>query len=90
MDIFDEVRQAVIAAQFSSGGGGGGTSGENGATFIPTVSPDGVISWENDKGLENPPPVNIKGPAYTLTESDKQEIVQSVVAELPVYNGEVE
>lgn len=34
---------------------------ESGATFIPTVSEDGVLSWENDMGLENPEPVNIKG-----------------------------
>ena len=37
-------------------------SGENGATFIPTVSDEGIISWTNDKGLENPVSVNIKGP----------------------------
>lgn len=35
--------------------------GQNGATFTPSVSVDGVISWTNDKGLENPAPVNIKG-----------------------------
>lgn len=35
--------------------------GKNGATFIPSVSPDGVISWTNDKDLPNPEPVNIKG-----------------------------
>lgn len=35
--------------------------GQNGATFTPSVSQDGVISWTNDKGLENPSPVNIKG-----------------------------
>ena len=35
--------------------------GENGATFIPYVSPDGVISWTNNGGLPNPEPVNIKG-----------------------------
>ena len=35
--------------------------GENGATFAPSVSSDGVLSWTNDKGLENPAPVNIKG-----------------------------
>lgn len=35
------------------------TSGS--ATFIPSVSSDGVLSWTNDKGLENPTPVNIKG-----------------------------
>ena len=41
---------------------GGGGSGENGATFIPDVSDDGMLSWDNDKGLPNPDPVNIKGP----------------------------
>ena len=41
---------------------GGGSSGENGATFTPDVSEEGVISWTNDKGLPNPDPVNIKGP----------------------------
>lgn len=39
--------------------GGGGTPG---ATFIPSVSSAGVISWTNDGGLPNPDPVNIKGP----------------------------
>ena len=37
-------------------------SGEfNGATFTPSVSDDGDLSWSNDKGLANPEPVNIKG-----------------------------
>ena len=35
--------------------------GEDGATFIPDVSAEGVISWSNDKDLPNPEPVNIKG-----------------------------
>lgn len=43
------------------GGGGGGTSGEDGATFTPSVSEEGVLSWTNDKDLPNPEPVNIKG-----------------------------
>lgn len=38
-----------------------GPPGETGATFIPSVSEDGVLSWSNDKGLKNPPSVNIKG-----------------------------
>ena len=38
-----------------------GSNGDGGATFIPSVSADGVISWTNDKGLPNPEPVNIKG-----------------------------
>ena len=35
--------------------------GEDGATFIPSVSADGVISWTNDKDLPNPEPMSIKG-----------------------------
>lgn len=30
-----------------------------------------------------------KGDPYILTESDKAEIVKNVLAELPVYDGEV-
>ena len=41
---------------------GGGGSGENGATFTPSVDDSGNLSWTNDKGLPNPDPVNIKGP----------------------------
>ena len=33
-----------------------------GATFIPSVSTDGVISWTNDGDLPNPSEVNIRGP----------------------------
>ena len=42
--------------------GGGSDSGEDGATFTPSVSEDGTLSWTNDKGLANPSPVNIMGP----------------------------
>ena len=38
-----------------------GGKGDDGATFIPSVSADGIISWTNDKDLLNPEPVNIKG-----------------------------
>lgn len=30
--------------------------------FLPSVSEEGVISWTNRAGIENPPSVNIKGP----------------------------
>lgn len=33
----------------------------DGATFTPSVSDNGDLSWTNDKGKENPPTVNIKG-----------------------------
>ena len=92
-----------------------GAKGDDGATFIPSVSDDGVISWTNDKELPNPEPVNIKGvkgekgdkgeagengkdgaDGYTpvkgkdyFTDSDKAEMVSSVIAALPVYDGSV-
>lgn len=34
-------------------------AGEPGATFTPHVSEDLVLSWTNDKGLDNPEPVKI-------------------------------
>lgn len=37
-------------------------TGTNGATFTPSLSASGDLSWTNDQGLENPPTVNIMGP----------------------------
>lgn len=37
--------------------------GANGATFIPSVSESGEVSWTNNGGLSNPATVNIRGPA---------------------------
>jgi hypothetical protein len=39
-----------------------GETGDNGLTFTPSVSSDGVISWTNDGGAANPSSVNIRGP----------------------------
>ena len=55
---FDKIDDAI--SNFSPGTGGG--TGQNGATFIPSVDADGNLSWTNDGGLENPQTVNIKGP----------------------------
>lgn len=58
---------------------------ESGATFTPSVAADGTLSWTNDKGLDNPESVNIKGikgdkgDTYTLTEDDKTEIASIVL-----------
>ena len=120
-----------------------------GATFVPSVSEEGILSWSNDQGMPNPAPVNIMGQPgedgkdgtsgysvdasvktvdgetsvtlYTVspegetgeirgmftvkdgktpakgidywTDADKQEMVEMVLAEMPVtptYAGEVE
>ena len=42
--------------------GSDGADGSNGATFTPSVDSDGNLSWTNDGDLDNPEPVNIKGP----------------------------
>lgn len=38
------------------------SKGDPGATFIPAVSEQGIISWTNNGGLPNPESRNIKGP----------------------------
>ncbi|MGC6407546.1 hypothetical protein ACNO7M_02880 [Bisgaard Taxon 45] len=39
-----------------------GNNGSDGATFMPSVSETGELSWSNNKGLPNPETINIKGP----------------------------
>ncbi len=38
-----------------------GSEGQAGATFIPSVTSDGTLSWINTGGYANPIPVNIRG-----------------------------
>lgn len=37
-------------------------NGQNGATYTPHVSEDGVLSWTNDRDNPNPKPVSVIGP----------------------------
>lgn len=39
-----------------------GVKGDTGATYTPSVSQEGVISWTNNGELPNPDPVDITGP----------------------------
>jgi hypothetical protein len=52
--------------------GANGTNGTNGATFTPSVSSAGVLSWTNDGGKTNPPSV---------------DLVAAVLAALPTWTG---
>ena len=90
-EIKDNLINADLSAELSAlreevesitaVGGTNGADGKNGSTFIPHVSADGVLSWTNDGGLENPDPVNIVGDvegallytAQTLTEDQKAQ-----------------
>ena len=48
-------------------------SGEfDGATFTPSVSETGDLSWTNDRGRENPETVNIRGQSPTIEVTDIQ------------------
>ena len=48
-------------------------SGEfDGATFTPSVSETGDLSWTNDQGRENPETVNIRGQSPTIVVTDIQ------------------
>ena len=92
--VEDDGSGNIVIKSLTSEEGGTGTPG---ATFTPSVSEEGVISWTNDGGLENPAPVSIKGAKGTdgktpekgvdyFTEADKTEMVNAVLAALP--NGD--
>ena len=42
--------------------GADGLKGDTGPYFTPTVSAEGILSWSNNGGLDNPASVSIKGP----------------------------
>lgn len=62
----ESLKKQVEELESSGGGSGGGSGtpgedGEDGATFIPSIDEEGNLSWTNDKNLENPETINIKG-----------------------------
>ena len=55
--------QLTNGAQGPQGNDGDtGPAGPTGATYTPSVSSEGEISWTNNGNLPNPDPVNIRGP----------------------------
>ena len=63
--MMNDLQDAVVGAEKNikqlqeNPGSGPGTAG---ATFTPAVSEDGVLSWTNNGGLQNPEPVDLSGP----------------------------
>lgn len=55
-----------------------GIPGEDGATFTPSVSEDGILSWENDKNLENPQDTDLKILLEMAAEADLEQIRQDI------------
>ena len=64
IDIAQSVRDDADAGKF------------DGATFLPTVSEEGIISWTNDQEKPNPEPRNIKGPKGDVGDTTVQVSVE--------------
>lgn len=60
--IYDGTNYVFVTSDRASQKGETGDVGPRGYTFTPSVSADGVLSWTNNGGLENPAPVDIRGP----------------------------
>lgn len=84
--------QGVQGAQGETGSQG--PKGDTGATFTPSVSEEGVLSWTNNGELPNPEPVNIKGPGTDLEFEDgltkDGNIIRVTVPTKPVTSEEYE
>ena len=52
--------------------------GKTGATYTPSVSPEGIISWTNDRGLPNPEPQNIRGPKGDRGDKDYDDAIENL------------
>lgn len=62
---------------------------ETGQAIVEAIQLNTAAMNQLEKTILSMDLVGPPGPAYTLTETDKAEIVTAVVAALPVYNGEV-
>jgi hypothetical protein len=83
-----EMNAAIEEAlgNFEGGSGeGSGEPGEDGATFIPSIDHLGNLSWTNDKGLENPETVNIKGDPGVTPERGVHYWTSQDIAEIKSY-----
>lgn len=69
-----------------------GSSKKGSVVYTPSVSDDGVISWTNNGGLENPEPVNIKGADGKDGKDGTTVLVDNTTGEnysINVNNGEL-
>lgn len=68
--------------------GGGGETGQDGTTFIPHVDDNGLLSWTNNGGMENPNPVNIRGPKGEGVEMTHRTVsIKSASGTIEVTSG---
>lgn len=100
----NHIEEGIAAAyEQAATPGKDGEDGADGATFTPSVSASGDLSWSNNKGLANPSIVNIRGPEGPagsdgktpvkgtdyFTDAEIQSIVDQVVAQVGTGGGGV-
>lgn len=59
------ARSPALSARLSTGNTmtvGMGVAVAKGAVYTPHITDDGILSWTNDGGRDNPAQVDIKGP----------------------------
>lgn len=69
--------------------GDDGVDGEDGVTFTPSVDANGNLSWTNNKGLTNPPTVNIKGPKGDSGEGGGVSVITQTSSEIEALQPNV-
>lgn len=79
----------AVNAKWVNNGALQGATGKDGTTFTPSVSADGVLSWSNDDGKQNPPSVSIKGPPGAAGKDPEPFYVNCTVAGPNIYDEEV-
>ena len=85
----NEVNSAISEALSNFSGGGSGESGEDGATFTPSIDANGNLSWSNNKGLSNPETVNIKGDSGETPERGVHYWTETDISEIKSYLDDV-
>ena len=59
------TQSPALSASMSAGNtltAGIGMAGAKGTVYTPHITDDGILSWTNDGGRDNPEPVDLKGP----------------------------
>lgn len=79
---FSEAEQRILAVR---------NQAESYVNHPPIIGEnDNWWLWDGEKYVDSRVAASKPGPAYELTEADKAEMVNDVLAALPIYNGEAE
>ena len=74
-------------SQYMGMTGNQGEPGKNGATYVPAVDQNGVLTWENDQGLPNPEGVDMKALLQPVIAEQLPLAVAAYLVQHPVAGG---